>query len=76
MSTMASPLAVGGVRQSGAPVRTQNGKITYESQNLVILYPETSKWEFYVLSSHVDAIFHSYIDEYILICNRKPQEII
>lgn len=25
---MASPLAVGGMRQSGAPVRTQNGKIT------------------------------------------------
>jgi len=26
MSTVASPLAVGGIRQSGAPVRTQNGK--------------------------------------------------
>ena len=25
MSTIASPLVVGGVRQSGAPVRTQNG---------------------------------------------------
>lgn len=27
---MASPLAVGGMRQSGAPVRTQNGKMTEE----------------------------------------------
>lgn len=27
MSTVASPLVVGGVRQSGAPVRTQNGMI-------------------------------------------------
>lgn len=26
MSTVASPLAVGGTRTSGAPVRTQNGK--------------------------------------------------
>lgn len=25
MSTVASPLVVGGIRQSGAPVRTQNG---------------------------------------------------
>jgi len=28
MSTVASPLAVGGIRQSGAPVRTQNGTNT------------------------------------------------
>lgn len=27
MSTLASPLAVGGVRQSGTSVRTQNGKM-------------------------------------------------
>jgi len=42
MSTIASPLAVGGVRQSGAPVRTQNGT-SYREKSLVIPNLETSR---------------------------------
>lgn len=53
MSTVASPLAVGGIRQSGAPVRTQNGEVI---QRVWLYCIQKLRNEYYTLGRHIGLI--------------------